>query len=116
MKKILFISLLTLLITGISAQVNTVSEISFSRDEIILHGRFFKAEGTGPFTTVIILPGFPGNPTDVLSLGRMLSQNGINVITFNYCGTYQSQGEFSFEKRAKRNRCNIPIFLHKKET
>jgi predicted alpha/beta hydrolase len=92
---------LTFVMMTTSARTNTISDISFSRDGIILQGRFFKAEGAGPFATVLILPGFPGNQTDVLGLGKMISEAGINVLTFNYCGTHRSQGEFSFENSQK---------------
>jgi uncharacterized protein len=92
---------LTFVMMTTSAQTNTINDISFSREGIILQGRFFRAEGAGPFATVLILPGFPGNQTDVLGLGKMISEAGINVLTFNYCGTHNSQGEWGFENSQK---------------
>lgn len=101
MKKLSFLLILSMGLACLHAQNNSISDISFSRHNINLKGRFFLSEGTGPFTTVILLPGFPGNQSDVLGLGQILSLQKINVLTFNYCGTYQSEGEFSFENAQK---------------
>ena len=60
-----------------------------------LRGRFYHALGEPPFPTILLLGGFPGNETDVLELGQGLSQHGVSTLTFNYCGTYQSEGTFS---------------------
>jgi uncharacterized protein len=92
---------LTFVMMTTSARTITISDISFSRDGIVLQGKFYKAEGAGPFATILILPGFPGNQTDVLGLGKMIAEAGINMLTFNYCGTHRSEGEFSFENAQK---------------
>ena len=60
-----------------------------------LQGRFYCAVGEPPFPTILLLGGFPGNETDVLQLGQGLSQHGVNTLTFNYCGTHQSEGTYS---------------------
>ena len=83
------------------AQKNTVSEIIINRDEIKLKGKFYAVEGEGSFTTVILLQGFPGNEIDVLGIGKRLSEAGINALTFNYSGTYQSEGLYSFTNTQK---------------
>lgn len=72
-------------------------DITIDRSGILLKGKFYAAEGTGVFPTVILLQGFPGNEKDVLGLGEKFSQVGINALTFNYSGTHQSQGQWSFE-------------------
>lgn len=59
--------------------------ITIDRDGIVLAGRFFAAEGTGNFPTVVLLNGFPGSRTDVIGVGKLLAEAGINVLTFHYC-------------------------------
>jgi len=60
-----------------------------------IQGKFYLAVGESTFATVLLLPGFPGNEDDVLELGQSMSQCGINALTFNYRGTYQSEGTHS---------------------
>lgn len=84
-----------------SENSGSVNDIELFRDGITLKGKFYAANGSGPFVTLLLLPGFPGNTTDVLGLGNMLSRENINVLTFNYCGTHLSQGEWSFENSQK---------------
>ncbi len=96
-QKFIKMSLLLVFIAGIApAQGNTADEITIFRDGIELKGKFYPAEGEGPFTTVILLHGFPGNETDVLGVGKRLSETGINALTFNYSGTYQSEELYGF--------------------
>lgn len=71
-------------------------DITIDRDGILLKGKFYMAEGKGVLPTLILLQGSPGNTTDVIGLGRRLSQSGINAMTFNYSGTHQSEGKLSF--------------------
>lgn len=47
--------------------------------------------------TLIMLHGYPGGEGDPLGLGKALSSLGINVLVFNYQGTWSSEGTFSFE-------------------
>ncbi len=70
--------------------------ISFRRNEILLHGRFHRAEGNQRHPTVILLQGSPGNEEDVLGLGQQFAQSGYNALTFNYSGTQRSGGLSSF--------------------
>jgi dipeptidyl aminopeptidase/acylaminoacyl peptidase len=74
----------------------TPEDITIDRNGVLLKGKFHAAEGTGFFPTVLLLQGFPGNETDVLGLGKLLSQSGINTLIFNYSGTFQSQGKSNF--------------------
>lgn len=50
---------------------------------------------------MVLLSGFPGGRTDVLGIGKLLSGAGINVLTFQYCGTYESQRLTSFDNQQK---------------
>lgn len=84
------------------SQISPV-KITIDRDGIILQGRFFaSAENKGNHKpTVILLAGFPGGERDVLGIGEKLSEAGFNALTFNYTGTYKSQGLASFENQQK---------------
>jgi dipeptidyl aminopeptidase/acylaminoacyl peptidase len=92
------LTILILLAVQVSAQSQDPipADITIDRDGVQLKGKFYPAEGEGVLPTIILLQGSPGNPTDVIGLGKRLSQSGINAMTFNYTGTHQSQGEMSF--------------------
>jgi len=94
LKSFLYLLLLCLIFfSHASAQI----DISLDRQGVLLRGKFYAAPGEGPFVTVILLHGMPGNELDVLGLGQKLSESAINTITFNYAGTHKSEGQFSFE-------------------
>ncbi len=63
---------------------------------VVMKGRFFAARADGPRTTIVMVPGWPGNPDDVLGLGAVLVEDGINVLVFNPRGMHQSGGTFTF--------------------
>lgn len=67
-------------------------EISFNSNDDKIHGWFYKAKGAGPFPTVVLLHGFPGRDGDLYELGRSLAEEGFNALTFNYSGTWRSEG------------------------
>ena len=92
-------TLFILLVCTISAQnqTNNPVDIIIGRDGIALKGKFYISEGKDYLPTVILLNGFPGNENDVLGLGSSLSQSGFNTLTFNYSGTFQSQGTCSWD-------------------
>jgi pimeloyl-ACP methyl ester carboxylesterase len=62
----------------------------------ILRGHLFLAGTAGPYPTAVIVPGFPGNPDDVLGLGEFLSDGGVNVLIFNPRGLHASEGISTF--------------------
>jgi dipeptidyl aminopeptidase/acylaminoacyl peptidase len=101
MKKLLgFLSVLLMFSTFLSFAQNlatTPADITIDRNGVLLKGKFHVAEGTGFLPTVLLLQGFPGNETDVIGLGRILAQSGINTLTFNYSGTFKSQGNTSLD-------------------
>jgi pimeloyl-ACP methyl ester carboxylesterase len=72
------------------------AEITIERDSVILKGKFYNAAGDDRKPVIILLQGSPGNTNDVLGLGRSLRMCGINAMTFNYSGSHQSTGTFSF--------------------
>lgn len=71
--------------------------VSFDSNGSMLRGRFYSTKGKGPFATVLLLQGFPGGAGDLLGLGKRISASGMNAFTFNYRGTYESEGRFSLE-------------------
>ena len=95
-----FLKLLVLLFAYsviIQGQATIPADIAFDRNGILLKGKFFFSEGPGPFPTVVLLHGFPGGESDVLGIGIKLAHSGMNALTFNYSGTYQSQGKVSWD-------------------
>jgi dipeptidyl aminopeptidase/acylaminoacyl peptidase len=71
-----------------------------------MFGSLFAADGTGLRPTIILLHGFPGVSVvprealrNVLELAQPLQRAGFNVLTFNYRGSWGSQGSFSLTGR-----------------
>jgi dipeptidyl aminopeptidase/acylaminoacyl peptidase len=83
------------------SQLTSPEDITLDRSGVILKGKFYSTEGAGVFPTVLLLQGSPGNETDVIGIGKILSQSGINALTFNYSGTFKSEGMTSFENSEK---------------
>jgi pimeloyl-ACP methyl ester carboxylesterase len=71
--------------------------ISFQSEGHSIKGLFYPSTTQGNIYTVILLHGFPGSEGDVLGQGQSLSKAGLNVLTFNYSGTFQSEGVQNFE-------------------
>jgi len=69
--------------------------LEFLSDGAHVRGRFFVAAGAVPAHTLVLVPGWPGNPNDVLGLGALLSGQGVNVMMFNPPGLHQSEGTAS---------------------
>jgi pimeloyl-ACP methyl ester carboxylesterase len=61
----------------------------------LLQGFMYKANGSKPHPTLLLLHGYPGNERN-LDLAQAVRAHGWNVIYFNYRGSWASQGEFSF--------------------
>jgi len=72
-------------------------DISFKSNGNSIKGKFFAGSSKEPVTTVLLLHGFPGNPEDVLGLGNKLADSGFNALTFNYSGTFKSEGTAGIE-------------------
>jgi len=71
--------------------------ITFTSHGVKIKGWFFPATGSGPFPTVILLHGFPADKGDLFGLCQKLSEAGINAFTFDYSGTWESEGLWSVE-------------------
>jgi len=62
-----------------------------------LDAKFYPADKPAKVPSVVLLHGFPGNQTGPLGLAEKLNTAGMNVLVFNYEGSYQSEGSFSFD-------------------
>ncbi|MGC9346826.1 MAG: alpha/beta hydrolase [Anaerolineae bacterium] len=69
--------------------------VEFTSGGCRVRGRWHRGTGMAPFPTLLLLPGFPGSGDDVLELGHRISSHGVNVLTFAYRGTYESEGSYS---------------------
>jgi len=88
--------------------------IEFISQNYTIQGKFYSTEGKPPFPTVLLLPGMPGNEDDVLGLGQTMSQHGVNTVTFNYSGTYQSEGTCGWRNTLKDIQAAME-YLHQEE-
>jgi uncharacterized protein YaiE (UPF0345 family) len=69
--------------------------VEFIIEGACVRGRFFPAVGKTPATTLLLFPGWPGDPNDDLGLGALLAEQGINACMFNPKGLQQSEGILS---------------------
>jgi pimeloyl-ACP methyl ester carboxylesterase len=99
MFKSVFSAILCILLFSICAQSQQTESVTieFPSQGSQVHGRVFPAGGEAPRPTLLLVPGFPGNPYDVAGMGGSLSRLGINVVMFNPRGMHASEGSFSFE-------------------
>lgn len=85
-----------LLAVPATAQEADAVPVEIVSDGLIMHGRFFEAECATACPTLLLVPGWPGNPHDVLGMGSLLYPKGINVMVFNPRGLHESEGTASF--------------------
>jgi predicted alpha/beta-fold hydrolase len=78
------------------AQLNPVS-IDLRSNGNRLDAKFYQVEKVNSPPTLILLHGFPGNANSPYGLAEKLTKNGINVLVFNYEGSFNSEGTFSWE-------------------
>lgn len=88
----MILSLSTANLFSKGANTTTPIPTTFISDGARIQGIFFAAKATKPSPTAILLQGFPGGEGDVFGLGRALSSAGINALTFNWRGTWKSEG------------------------
>jgi len=62
-----------------------------------LNAKFYPVERGIQSPTVILLHGIPGNDDNPLGLAERLNKNEINILVFNYQGTFSSEGLFNFD-------------------
>jgi dienelactone hydrolase len=61
-----------------------------------LDAKFYPVGKDKPSPTIVLLHGFPGNANNPLGLADRLNKSGINILVFNYQGTFSSDGIFNF--------------------
>lgn len=64
--------------------------------DALLRGRLFPAQGPTPLATLLIVPGWGGDPDDASGMGAALSARGMNVLFVNFRGVQRSSGTFSY--------------------
>lgn len=88
-------ALLSLPAGGFAQSTGSVSvEVPSGADTMM--GQLFLAPAGEGRATVLLIPGWPGNPHDVLGLGARLVQRGVNVLMFNPRGMHESSGTMTF--------------------
>jgi len=82
--------------TGAFAQVQPLI-VDIYNNGNKLDAKFWHAGNATFPPTVILLHGFPGNEASPYSLAEKLNSKGLNVLIFNYEGSFKSEGVFSWE-------------------
>jgi len=77
------------------SQVNPVS-IDLRSNGVKLDTKFYSADKVISAPTVILLHGFPGNANSPYGLAERLNKNGMNILVFNYEGSFNSEGIFNW--------------------
>lgn len=70
--------------------------VEIESDGLALRGRLFQTPAGGRRPALLLLPGWPGNPDDVLGMGRELSQLGVNVLMLLPRGMHGSEGTTTY--------------------
>jgi len=70
--------------------------VTIESEGYTMRGRLFPSGKAGSRATLLLIPGYPGNPDDLLGLGEKLSRAGINVLMVNPRGMHDSEGTFTF--------------------
>jgi len=99
MKTLIIFILALLSVSGIKSQTLPVKIILISNGNK-LNAKFYPVESDKPSPTMILLHGFPGSDNNPLGLAEGLNQNGINILVFNYQGTFKSEGVFNYDNCA----------------
>jgi hypothetical protein len=68
--------------------------VAFDSSGANIRAILYQASGAEPLPTVILCHGFPGDEGDVLGLGDRLMREGFNALSFNYRGSWGSEGLF----------------------
>ena len=73
----------------------STQELSFRSGDARLNGFMYVAQGKEPHPTIVLLHGYPGNERN-LDLAQAMRRAGMNVLYFNYRGSWGSGGDFTF--------------------
>lgn len=96
LKRIITVLILAILTSNTFCQI-TPAKVDLYSNGNKLNADFYKTSCGDNQPTLILLHGYPGGEGDPLGLGKALSNIGINVLVFNYQGTWSSEGTFSFD-------------------
>lgn len=66
-----------------TAQQSQSVPIEFLSGGGYVRGRFFESLAEEPMATLVLIPGWPVNPSDVIGLGILLAQLNVNMLMFN---------------------------------
>lgn len=81
---------------GYTQQPPSPEAIEFQAGDDVIRGRFFRSAAPTSLATLVLMPGFGGDTTDVLGLGSRLSARGVNVLIFNNRGVQNSGGTLTY--------------------
>lgn len=84
---------LLLVAGGRPALAQSAERIESGGSEIVLT---IWAAGPEPAATVLLVPGWGGGPTDVLGIGRALSEAGVSSVVLTPRGWHESEGVATF--------------------
>ena len=73
----------------------SMDELAFESGGSRINGFIYLAQGKEPHPTVVLLHGYPGNERN-LDLAQAIRRAGMNVLFFDYRGSWGSGGDFSF--------------------
>jgi len=96
LRRVLFIIFLISNSSLLLSQPNPIS-IDLRNNGIKLDAKLYLVNEVNSSPTLILLHGFPGNPNSPYGLAEKIINNGINVLVFNYEGSFKSEGTFSWE-------------------
>lgn len=89
------LALIAIPLSVLSQHAQSVA-VEFLSGGVCVRGQFFPSVGDSSIGTLLLVPGWPGNPRDVLGLGAFLAERDINVLMFNPRGMHGSEGTTSF--------------------
>jgi len=112
-KKLVIILILGIFTNNAYSQITPV-KVDLYNNGNKLNADFYQVSGEEKYPTLILLHGYPGGEGDQFGLGKKLRSLGINVLVFNFQGTWSSEGKFSFESSMEDIGAAIK-YLNKKE-
>jgi pimeloyl-ACP methyl ester carboxylesterase len=87
-------------VSAVFSQIQPVKIELYSKGSL-LNAFFYQGSTTKPGPVVILLHGWPGNADNPMGLAPKICAGGINVLVFNFRGTWGSQGYNSIKNSAE---------------
>jgi pimeloyl-ACP methyl ester carboxylesterase len=78
-----------------SAHPAAMTTLHIPSHGVLINGIVYRPSGAGPFPTLVICHGLPGNEKN-LDLAQAVRRAGWNAVTFNYRGSWGSPGVYRF--------------------